>query len=473
MSYSPTRRTALVLVGEGTSVAYLTGAQHALEAAGVRFDLVVGKGVGAVVAAFGAIQAGAKLRQPKGLLAALERRPPWRLRAPYRAALYCLALAFGVFVSPGLVALVLVVALPLLAAARIAAPEFMASLYAGAPGRFATFVSQADPIYLRAMAFPIALLFALLVLRWVRPGLLHRSGSGGWGRRLLGEGFIELSPLTSVLERNLWEAVRGVSVEPRPSHRKEIGLHYRDLLASSLGQQGFRELIFYALDLDTGQEVPFVLLKERWLSCLTARSTILAEPIDLAGEGGHLLFDAVRASVTPPGLAPSVALRLPLGGRHGGEVHRFTSSLLAGQSAVADAVAAGAEQIIYVNGAAPNRGGETGSFEDLSFAAVRQALESDLRWAEQGASQRAVFIVRPDKPRLGLYEFSGRKLPGGERLELSALAAHGERDTLRLFIRPRVGEVTQTVPGSGDAARGAEEGSGGEDDSWGSGPREL
>ena len=55
-NYNPTRRTALVLVGEGTSAAYLAGALGALESAGVRVDLVLGKGAGAVVAAYGAIQ---------------------------------------------------------------------------------------------------------------------------------------------------------------------------------------------------------------------------------------------------------------------------------------------------------------------------------------------------------------------------------------------------------------------------------
>ncbi|MCP5117284.1 MAG: hypothetical protein GY953_41195, partial [bacterium] len=87
--FSPTLRTAVVLVGEGTSAAYLAGALKALREAGVRFDLLVGKGVGAIVAAFGAIQAGDKLYGRAGLLGSLAKRAPWKLRAPYRAALIC------------------------------------------------------------------------------------------------------------------------------------------------------------------------------------------------------------------------------------------------------------------------------------------------------------------------------------------------------------------------------------------------
>ena len=49
--YSPRRRTALVLTGSGTSGAYHAGVLKALDESGVKLDLVVGSGVGAVGAA--------------------------------------------------------------------------------------------------------------------------------------------------------------------------------------------------------------------------------------------------------------------------------------------------------------------------------------------------------------------------------------------------------------------------------------
>ena len=52
--YSPDRRTALVLTGTGIDGAYHAGALHALAEAGVRLDLVAGRGVGAVGALFAA-----------------------------------------------------------------------------------------------------------------------------------------------------------------------------------------------------------------------------------------------------------------------------------------------------------------------------------------------------------------------------------------------------------------------------------
>src|SRR5439155_16945246 len=50
--YSPKRRTALVLAGSGTSGAYHAGVLKALDESGVKLDLVVGSGAGAVAAAF-------------------------------------------------------------------------------------------------------------------------------------------------------------------------------------------------------------------------------------------------------------------------------------------------------------------------------------------------------------------------------------------------------------------------------------
>lgn len=443
-AYSPTRRTALVLIGEGTSGAYLAGAFKALDEAGVRFDMILGKGAGAVVAALGAIGSAEKLYGDRGVIASLTDRSPWRFRLPFAASGVCLALAFLVFIAPALISVLLLLSLPLLAAARIVAPDAVTALTARAQEQGVLWASEIDPLYLRAMAFPLALLFAFLMVGWIVPAFF-RGSSGERGLvRILGEGLIELSPLARALERALWEAVRGASLEARPRSRRDIGTRYRDLLGESLGQSAFRELIFYALDQDTGQEVPFVLVKERCLTRLGSRGpaagAVVAEPVSLAGEDASSFFDALLASTTPAGLAPSVPVRLPTAGRHGGEVHRFCSSLLAGQSAVADAVAAGAEQVIYVSGAAsmPQEGS---GFERVAGAAVRQVLESDLRWAERERPGLVFFLIRPERHKLGLYEFSGRALPGGERLTMSALIAQGQRDAERLFIQPMVGEA--------------------------------
>src|SRR4029077_18266442 len=54
-SYSPQFRTALVLTGTGTAGAYPAGVLRALHEAGVKLDLVAGRGIGAVGALFSAV----------------------------------------------------------------------------------------------------------------------------------------------------------------------------------------------------------------------------------------------------------------------------------------------------------------------------------------------------------------------------------------------------------------------------------
>src|SRR5437764_14963939 len=75
--YSPRLRTALVLTGTGTDGAYHTGALRALHEAGVKIDVVAGRGIGVVGALFAAIDGGQRLWDDKGF---------WR--SPSVASLY-------------------------------------------------------------------------------------------------------------------------------------------------------------------------------------------------------------------------------------------------------------------------------------------------------------------------------------------------------------------------------------------------
>src|SRR5207253_3812991 len=75
--YSPQRRTALVLTGSGTAGAYHAGVLRALHEAGVKLDVVAGRGVGVVGALFAAIDGAHRLWEEKGF---------WR--SPAVASLY-------------------------------------------------------------------------------------------------------------------------------------------------------------------------------------------------------------------------------------------------------------------------------------------------------------------------------------------------------------------------------------------------
>src|SRR5437667_6037678 len=64
--YSPQRRTALVLTGTGTAGAYHAGALRAFHEAGVKLDVVAGRGIGVVGAVFAAIDGAQRLWDEKG-----------------------------------------------------------------------------------------------------------------------------------------------------------------------------------------------------------------------------------------------------------------------------------------------------------------------------------------------------------------------------------------------------------------------
>src|SRR5437667_4980381 len=65
-SYSPQRRTALVLTGTGTAGAYHAGVLRALHEAGVKIDVVAARGVGIVGALFAAIDGAQRLWDENG-----------------------------------------------------------------------------------------------------------------------------------------------------------------------------------------------------------------------------------------------------------------------------------------------------------------------------------------------------------------------------------------------------------------------
>ena len=98
--YSPDRRTALVLTGTGIDGAYHAGALHALTEAGVRVDLVSGRGVGAVGALFAAIDGGARLWEPSGIWKGSAATRLYEWRTGLRIALVALLAACGVLLFP-------------------------------------------------------------------------------------------------------------------------------------------------------------------------------------------------------------------------------------------------------------------------------------------------------------------------------------------------------------------------------------
>src|SRR5581483_10443921 len=108
--YSPQRRTALVLTGIGTAGAYHAGALRALQEAGVKIDVVAGRGIGAIGALFVAIDGAARLWEEKGFWRSPAMPALYRWRsAPRVAAIATLASVAILAIPIAFVALGLVV----------------------------------------------------------------------------------------------------------------------------------------------------------------------------------------------------------------------------------------------------------------------------------------------------------------------------------------------------------------------------
>ena len=75
-----------MLTGTGTAGAYHAGVLRALHEAGVRIDLVAGRGIGAVGAIFAAVDGGQRLWDRDGLWKQPGIAHAYRWRAPLRIA---------------------------------------------------------------------------------------------------------------------------------------------------------------------------------------------------------------------------------------------------------------------------------------------------------------------------------------------------------------------------------------------------
>jgi hypothetical protein len=481
--YSPRRRTALVLTGSGTSGAYHAGVLKALDESGVKLDLVVGSGVGAVGAAFAAAAGGARLYGEHGFWSDVSWDGFFRLRPAARITILLLACSFGVFILPVVLAVIAGLLFPLVLIFDLVSPGWASR--AGAALLAAPSLLRAP--YLAALALPIFFLCAAGVLAALRLLLGQR--------RKLAETFewlLDPTPARDRLLEALWEIARGSAISSRPPSEAEVGRRYVSLLSENLGQPGFRELILRTADLETGGPLPFVVLEDAHRATFAAarargpRSRMEGVPgaIDLRAPGHDaLVFDAVMTGLLPAGVVPVRRVSFPKGGLFAGESHRLAESGLAGGSGLAEAIAAGAEQILVVTATPeearplPRRRGARALADGVLGTLERQAVEADLDWVERinrivdtlghhtddggrgwqdpatGRVYRSValYVIRPDRRVLAPLDLDGAEDPATEvRATVADVLDLGYRDAYRLFVEPVVGAVPD-VP-SGPAA---------------------
>ena len=325
--YSPRRRTALVLAGSGTAGAYHAGVLKALDESGVKLDLVVGSGVGAVAAAFGAAAGGSRLYGERGFWADVSWDAFFRLR-PARAHRDP---------APGL----LVRRLP---AARRAGPDRGPPL----PARADLGPRLARVGGARGRGAPGRALGAAARRTWprsrcpssscARPASSACCASGSrsgaaWPRASSGSS-IRARPAGGCSTRS--GRSRAAPPSRAPPSEAELGRKYVSLLAENLGQPGFRELILRTADLETGGPLPFVVLDDAHRVGVRrgAGPRPALAPRGSARRGGPAGPRLRRAALRrrddrPPGRRawrPCAACRSRRAGSSAGETHRLTDA---------------------------------------------------------------------------------------------------------------------------------------------------
>ncbi|MBI3932970.1 MAG: hypothetical protein HY317_06110 [Acidobacteria bacterium] len=470
--YSPKRRTALVFTGSGTAGAYHAGVLKALDESGVKVDLVVGSGAGAVAAAFAAVAGGPKLYGPGGFWDGLRWASLYRLRPALRVAVLLLGAAFGVFLLPLILALGAGLLFPLLLVADVVVPGLSARLFGGLDAAPALLRQP----YLASLAIPVFLLSAL-ALGFVGRLLLR-------DRRRFAEAFesfLDATPAADRLRAALWEVARGATLSTAPDSEADLGRRYVGLVSENLGQPGFRELILRPADLDAGSALPFVLLGDGPRAAFAtargrgSRSRVEGLPgaVDLRAPAyDALFFDAVVTGLLPPFVAPVRRVAFPRGGLHAGENRRLADGTLAAGCGLSEALAAGAEQILVVTAAPESaspplrRRGPRALADGILGALERRSVEEDIATAErinrivETVGHRAedgrrawqdpatgrvfrsfgLWVVRPERRVLGPLELDGGRDPASEVLETPAdLLERGYRDAYRQFVEPVVG----------------------------------
>lgn len=470
--YSPDRRTALVLTGSGVDGAYHAGALHALNEAGVRVDLVAGRGIGAVTALFAAIDGGSRLWEADGLWRRRGVRALYAWRPALRRLAIGLAIAAAVLIVPPVV---------LAAGALVYQLAVVADAFSAGTGAWIARQWEA----LRVVAFSptglptrlpqlIAAILALIVITLAaaafqarRAAPARRDLRGGLWWTVLGTPLSAL-PAIDYFVTGLWDLLRGGARVSVPT-RLDLSRRYAELLSDNLGQPGFRELLIVAHDLDARQDLVFALLSGEWRRpfFLRRQTTGLdrrsAEAVDLAGAARDHVLDAVSGALTLPvatepqllGFAPESYWR--------GETHRVSDRPSALLRVLEEVRSAGASQVIVVTASE-----EMGGPHELSrrrvaprarlgdylasneSAATRDALGAAAEWFD------ALFVVRPAHNPITPLDTDGAYDERSDRVQgVGELVDRGYEDAYRQFIDPVVGASGEQMTPT-DVVRSAE-----------------
>jgi hypothetical protein len=458
VSYSPHLRTAVLLSGNGTGGAYHAGVLRALHEAGVKIDVMSGRGIGVVCALFAAIDAGTKTWEDGGV---------WRRRRAPRIYQWRPALRWAGLFAMAAVA-VLAIPLLVLATGLVAYPlSFLVQMVSVDSGiRLTTAYSEMvrnafsppmlPTVIPRLLTLCLAAAFVILAvsaarLSAVARGLDASSGEirrgrrdrGRWWARIVGA-LWNSDPGLHHFRASLWQVFRGPTAAKEPAP-PELSRRYTELLFENLGQPGFRELIVATLDVETRGDLIFAAIGEARRPSFFQRGR--GDLIDLSGVGRSQVLDALAAAVSMPVLTEPHVIAFSPESYWKGEAHRICDRIGAVGRLLEELAAAGVEQVILVcpdsERSAPHRLSKpTGSLRSRVAEHLAAAETTVVRDAVASYKKRfkGLFLIQPVHNPIGPLDFDGTYDERSDRYQsLSELMDRGYEDAYRQFVEPIVG----------------------------------
>ena len=457
MSYSPHLRTAVLLSGNGTGGAYHAGVLRALHEAGVKIDVVSGRGVGVVCALFAAIDAGAKTWEDGGVWRRRSAPRIYQWRPALRWATVFALAAVAVLAVPLLVLATALVAYPLSflvqminvdAGFRLAAAYADLVRYAFAPAVLPTVVPRLITLCL-AIAF-LVLAFSAVRLRaettlWSagEPGRRGHRDRGRWWARIIGAPW-STEPGLRHFRASLWHLFRGPATAKEPTP-PDLSRRYTELLFENLGQPGFRELIVTTLDIETRGDLVFAAIGDAHRQAYFQRNR--GDLIDLSGVGRSQVLDALAAAMCLPALTEPHLIAFSPESYWKGEAHRTCDRIGAVARLLEELAATGVEQVIVVcpdsDRSGPHRlrrpSGSLRSRVAEHLAATETTVVRDAV-ASYKKRFKGVFLIQPIHNPIGPLDFEGTYDERSDRYQnLGELIDRGYEDAYRQFVEPIVG----------------------------------
>jgi len=454
-SYSPERRTALLFTGTGADGAYHAGAMRALQEAGVKIDLVGGRGIGAMAAVLAAVDGGAQLWDTGGFWRSPALQTLYQWRWPFMVLRWLGVALLAVLAIPAAVILLGLIVYPialLLGMAGLAVGAYFVDGFMWSLGR--AFSPGALPTWIPRLAALFSTL-ALVVLgvgawlAWYRSPL-YRRATGSWLWTLLGSP-VDASAAIDHATETVWRLLKGGASIKTPQ-AEDLSRRYSELLAENLGQPGFRELLLVVHDLDANRDLVFGLVRDPFRRMLfpnpgSVTMARRAEAQDLSSGTKGFLADVLAAALTLPGVSESRLVQFAPDSYWRGETHRLTDRPASIGRLVEEAAAAGAEQVVIVAANAdppgphelrPRRLDGLGRIGEQLASAETAALSDAIRHLHHRF--QGMYVIRPSHNPIRPLDLTGAYDEKSDRMQsLEELMERGYEDTYRQFIEPFLG----------------------------------